>query len=284
MTRISVDISRLPKDVFTYTNERFYTFIENFCGKDEADLLSIQSIRSVDSFLSIEDAYSIFALDSDDVKEIQTRCGFKNRNGIYTVRPGIKSSLDYVKTLLKEMQKKVVRTKRMQPTLFQSTGLYSSFSSNNLSNVNTTAGLSVSEKDEDGHRDLIENSIQDWCIQNKNTIKIPDSNLISGVHYHLKFTSSLDKAEIKCSCGLVYILLRAESGNFKLSNYFRHLKSGCLMVQTEVMNDSIGDTTQDDTQDSTSISSLQQISITSVRKRTRRSTSKHTTTKKIRTA
>ncbi|CAF3895311.1 unnamed protein product [Rotaria sp. Silwood1] len=267
MTRISVDISRLPKDVFTYTNERFYTFIENFCGKDEADLLSIQSIRSVDTFLSIEDAYSIFALDSDDVKEIHTRCGFKNRNGTYTVRPGIKSSLDYVKTLLKEMQKS-----RQNQT------------SNNLSNVNPTAGLSVSEKDEDGHRDLIENSIQDWCIQNINTIKIPDSNLISGVHYHLKFTSSLDKAEIKCSCGLVYILLRAESGNFKLSNYFRHLKSGCSMVLTEIMNDSIGDTTQDDTQDSTSISSLQQISITSVRKRTRRTISKHTTTKKIRTA
>ncbi|CAF5121628.1 unnamed protein product, partial [Rotaria sp. Silwood1] len=69
-----------------------------------------------------------------------------------------------------------------------------------------------------------------------------------------------------------------------LSNYFRHLKSGCSMVQTEIMNDSIGDTTQDDTQDSTSVSSLQQISITSVRKRTRRAISKHTTTKKIRTA
>jgi hypothetical protein len=106
MTRFSVDTSRLPQDVFTYTNERFFKFIQKFCGKDEADLLSIQSIRSVDSFLSIEDAYSIFALDSDDVKEIQERCGFKNRNGTYTVRPGIKSSLHYVKTLLKEAQKR----------------------------------------------------------------------------------------------------------------------------------------------------------------------------------
>jgi hypothetical protein len=42
-----------------------------------------------------------------------------------------------------------------------------------------------------------------------------DSNFISGVHYHLKFTPSLDKGEIKCSCGFVYILLLADSGNFK---------------------------------------------------------------------
>ena len=216
MTRTSVDTSRLPRDVFTYTNEQFFKFIQNFCGTDEADLLSIQSIRSVDSFLSIEDVYSIFALDSDDVKEIQERCGFKNRNGTYTVRPGIKSSLDYIKTLLKEMQKTIVKIKRIQ-----SIGLFSSSSSNNLSNVNTTTTLFVSKKDETEHRSLIESSIQDWCIQNKDTIEISDPKLISGVHYHLKFTPSLDKGEIKCSCGFVYILLLAESGNFKVRLFFK---------------------------------------------------------------
>lgn len=216
MTRTSVNTSRLPQDVFTYTNEHFFKFIESFCGKDEADLLSIQSIRSVDSFLSIEDAYSIFALDSDDVKEIQERCGFKNRNGTFIVRPGIKSSLDYIKTLLKEMQKKVVKIKRIQ-----SIGLFSSSSSDNLSNANTTTTLSVSKKDEAEHRSLIESSIQDWCTQNKDTIEISDPKLISGVHYHLKFTPSLDKGEIKCSCGFVYILLLAESGNFKVRLFFK---------------------------------------------------------------
>ncbi len=68
---------------------------------------------------------------------------------------------------------------------------------------------------------LIENSIQEWCTQNKNTIKIPDSNFISGVDYYLEFSSSLDKAEIKCSCGLSYILLLADSGNFKVKLFFK---------------------------------------------------------------
>jgi hypothetical protein len=69
--------------------------------------LSIQAIRSVDSFLAIQDIYAIFELDSKDVQEIQKQCGFRKRNGTYTVKPGIKSSLDYVSTLLKQMQKRL---------------------------------------------------------------------------------------------------------------------------------------------------------------------------------
>ncbi|CAF5143466.1 unnamed protein product, partial [Rotaria sp. Silwood1] len=87
MTRTSLDTSRLPQDVLTYTDKQFYDFIKNFCGQDASDLLSIQAIRSVDSFLSIQDVYSVFELDSDDVKDIQKQCGFQKRNGIYTVRP-----------------------------------------------------------------------------------------------------------------------------------------------------------------------------------------------------
>ena len=55
------------------------------------------------------------------------------------------------------------------------------------------------------------------------------------------------------------------------------------MVQNRIMNNSISDTTQDNTQDSTAIISVQQTSTTPVRKKTRRTVSKYTTAKKIRT-
>jgi hypothetical protein len=59
------------------------------------------------------------------------------------------------------------------------------------------------------------------------------------------------------------------------------------VVQNKIMNNSISDATQDntqdDTQDSTSIISVQQTSTTLVRKRARRTVSKYTTRKKIRT-
>ena len=107
MVCTSLEMSRLPQDVLNYTDKQFYDFIKKFCGQDATDLLSIQAIRSVDSFLSVQDVYSIFELDSDDVKDIQKQCGFQKRNGTYTVRPGIKSTLDHLGTLLKEMKKKL---------------------------------------------------------------------------------------------------------------------------------------------------------------------------------
>ena len=125
MIRKSLDTSRLPKDALTYTDEKFFKLIRSFCGKDGSDILSIQAIRSVDSFLAIQDIYAIFELDSEDVQEIQKQCGFRKRNGTYTVKPGIKSSLDYVSTLLKQMQKQVGRrTKFNQFQLNQSVQLH----------------------------------------------------------------------------------------------------------------------------------------------------------------
>ncbi len=72
---MSLDTSR------TYTDEQFFKLIQSFCGKDGSDLFSIQDIRFVDSFLSIQDIYTIFELDSEDVQEIQKLCGFRKRNG-----------------------------------------------------------------------------------------------------------------------------------------------------------------------------------------------------------
>ncbi|CAF4866575.1 unnamed protein product [Rotaria sp. Silwood1] len=136
MARMLLDISQLPQGVLTYTNKRFFDFIEGFCGKDEADLLSIQAIRSVDSFLFIEDVYSIFTVDSEDVIEIQTRCAFKNRN-------------------------------------------------------------------------------EQWFVQNTSAINFRNINFVCGIDYHLKFSPSLDKVEVLCSCGSTSSLVLAESDNFK---------------------------------------------------------------------
>lgn len=220
MTRMSLDTSRLPKDVLTYTDEKFFKLIRSFCGKDGSDLLSIQAIRSVESFLSIQDIYTIFELDSEDLQEIQKQCGFRKRNGIYTVKPGVKSSLDYVSALLKEMQKQIGKTKKIQPVPTYSTESIDSLSSSSAldipANADTIVTSIVSKKDESEHRALIEKSIKDWCVKNGNIINIVDFNPISGVHYDLQFNPSLDKVEIRCSCSLSFTLLPGGSGNFKV--------------------------------------------------------------------
>ncbi|CAF1305966.1 unnamed protein product [Rotaria sp. Silwood1] len=257
MTRTSLGTSRLPQDVLTYTDKQFYDFIKNFCGQDTSDLLSIQAIRSVDSFLSIQDVYSIFEVDSDDVKNIKKQCGFQKRNGIYTVRP----------------------------VSIQSTVSASSCSpfTDSVSNINTNVTSFISKKVETEQRALIEKSIQEWCIKNEKIINISDFNLISDVDYYLQFSSSLDNLEIKCSCGILCTVFLGGSGNFKLSNYFRHLKTNCLFIQTKVKkNNQINNEIQDNSQDFSSIHSSQQTSTSAGRKRAGRTIENHATKKKIR--
>ena len=215
MSRASLDTSRLPRDVLTYTNKRFFDFIQSFCGKDEADLLAIQSIRSVDSFLSVEDVYSIFSLDSEDLDAIQKRCGFRNRNGLCTVRSGIKSSLDYVHDLLKKKQKEAARVKKSPATLRTSTDVPSpidvSLPSNDDSSITIRPGKTEAE-----HRENINKCIEEWCLQNKSDFGVDNFDFASDLTYELRISSSLDKGEIKCSCGLSASLFLGESGNFKV--------------------------------------------------------------------
>ncbi|CAF3784528.1 unnamed protein product [Rotaria sp. Silwood1] len=215
MARMLLDISQLPQDVLTYTNKRFFDFIEGFCGKDEADLLSIQAIRSVDSFLFIEDVYSIFTVDSEDVIEIQTRCAFKNRNGTFTVKPGIKSSLNYVLSLLKEMKKEAIKQKKnhlVSTPLIVSTTLVNGVDS---SSIDTVISPFISKKNEAEHNEFIITSIEQWFVQNTSAINFRNINFVCGIDYHLKFSPSLDKVEVLCSCGSTSSLVLAESDNFK---------------------------------------------------------------------
>ncbi|CAF3838867.1 unnamed protein product [Rotaria sp. Silwood1] len=228
MARMLLDISQLPQGVLTYTNKRFFDFIEGFCGKDEADLLSIQAIRSVDSFLFIEDVYSIFTVDSEDVIEIQTRCAFKNRNGTFTVKPGIKSSLNYVLSLLKEMKKEAIKQKKnhlVSTPLIVSTTLVNGVDS---SSIDTVISPFISKKNEAEHNEFITTSIEQWFVQNTSAINFRNINFVCGIDYHLKFSPSLDKVEVLCSCGSTSSLVLAESDNFKVRVFNKLIVSKCI--------------------------------------------------------
>ena len=215
MSRASLNTSRLPRDVLTYTNKRFFDFIQSVCGKDEADLLAIQSIRSVDSFLSVDDVYSIFSIDSEDLDAIQKRCGFRNRNGLCTVRPGIKSSLDYIHDLLKKKQKEAARVKKSQTTLRTSTDVPNRIDVSLPSNDDSSITIR-SDKTEAEHRENINKCIEEWCLQSKSDFGGDSFDLASDLTYELRISSSLDKGEIKCSCGLSTSLSLGDSGNFKV--------------------------------------------------------------------
>ncbi|CAF3545015.1 unnamed protein product [Rotaria socialis] len=230
-----------------------------FFGKDEADLLSIQAIR-------------------EDVIEIQARCAFKNRNGTFTVKPGIKSSLNYISSLLTEMKTKTTKKKKTAlvstPSILsiQSTvSIPSTVSTASSYSINSSPGDTaitpvVSTKTVTEHHEFITTSIEQWYNQNKN-----DLNLFAVI----------------CSCGLKSSLVRADSGNFKVSNYFRHLKTTCSVVQSQ----SIDNSTEHEqirsniviSRDSSLLLSSQQPSTVSTIKRARQTTAVNINKKKLRT-
>jgi hypothetical protein len=137
------------------------------------------------------------------------------------VRPGIKSSLDYLTALLKKKQKEAAKMKKIRLVSTQSTISSTSSSSITPSSGNTDVTSFVSKKNELEHSELIKKCIEEWCIQNKDGLNIPDFNFIYDIDYHLTFSPSLDKAEIKCSCGLSSALFLGDSGNIKVKLFFR---------------------------------------------------------------
>jgi hypothetical protein len=223
MSRTSSNTSRLPQDVLSYTRQDFIDFIRKFCGDDEADLLSVQAIRSVDSFLAIKDLYSIFSLDSEDVEAIKKQCGFKKKDGTFIVKPGIKSSLEYVATLLEEKKKECAKTKKTRPSFTPRTAAISSSatSPSSSSTISPSTAIAtaipfISKKTEAEYRLIINNNVNEWCIQQREQFSVPDLNLVCDVDYHLEIDLTLGKASVKCSCGSIAALFLCPSGNFKV--------------------------------------------------------------------
>jgi hypothetical protein len=50
-TKYSFNINHLPKDVLIFTDEKFHNFVKELLGESTADLLNIQAINNVPSFL-----------------------------------------------------------------------------------------------------------------------------------------------------------------------------------------------------------------------------------------
>ena len=54
-------------------------------------------------------------------------------------------------------------------------------------------------------------------------MNIHNLNLVCGTDYYLQLSASLDKAEIKCFCGVLSTLVLSSSGNFKVKLFLEYL-------------------------------------------------------------
>jgi hypothetical protein len=226
-----VDTSVLPSDIFGYRDEEFYSIVDQLAGAEEAELLRIQSIRTVNSFLRITNIFDILTIDSKEINNVKRQICFLLNDNTYVIKPGIRGSIEYLRDLFlqktKELSKpgndKTSNNRRRSSTMASSVVT--------ISQESSTSPRSTSPID---HRFFIVNSIEEWCSRNGGDLDLPNLKLIDGTDYLFILSSSdSDFAQIRCGCRASARLPR-QGNNFQLSNFYRHLKNGkCSMLKSK---------------------------------------------------
>ncbi|CAF1245692.1 unnamed protein product [Rotaria sordida] len=233
LTNIYLDTSRLPDDILSYTDQRFYDFVESFLGKLHSRLLAQLHISSVPCFLLTENPCAIFNMDIDDeiLEKLSKEICVKLKNNQFIVKPGIENSFKCLKQLLSKKTEEKLKKKRKGQQ--RSTNLgntistqSSSFSSASISlsqPLSATNSLSLLTLDE--HRQYLLNLIQQWCIDNKSSLQLNQLELKEGVDFTFFFLTVNDglEATVECKCGSK-ISLGKNLDKIQLSNFYKHLK------------------------------------------------------------
>ena len=101
-TTYCVNTSNLPDDVLTYTDEKFYNFVKEKLGQSAVDLLNLQAINNVPSFLLSDDLFDIIehAVASKEIKILREKISFAFPDGTFRVKIGLKNNFRYLNKLL----------------------------------------------------------------------------------------------------------------------------------------------------------------------------------------
>jgi hypothetical protein len=84
----------LPDDVLSYHDDVFYDLVRERCGETVEEMFKWQKIRSVQSLLRIEDVFDLMNYDSDDLKTMKQKVGFRLCTGKYQIKCGILTDVD----------------------------------------------------------------------------------------------------------------------------------------------------------------------------------------------
>jgi hypothetical protein len=121
------DTNKLSDDVLSLTDDKFYDFVKEVLGKTAADLLKIQAINNVPSFLLSNDLCGVIELDivSEELDDLRQKISFSIKDGTCHVKTGIHNDFKYLKKLLslklEEGDRKKKRNTKQTTTKINST-------------------------------------------------------------------------------------------------------------------------------------------------------------------
>jgi hypothetical protein len=94
-----INTSVLPPDILSLQNYDFFRVVEKLAGDIVAELLRIQAIRNVRTFMLVPDVLDVFKINAYELQQIKSRACFQLENNDYIVKIGIKISLEYLREL-----------------------------------------------------------------------------------------------------------------------------------------------------------------------------------------
>ncbi|CAF1178531.1 unnamed protein product [Rotaria sordida] len=230
-----VDTKVVLFDVFTYQDDDFYNLISQLAGPDEAALLKIQGIRTVNAFLRIPNIFDVFNINVKEVNDIKTKTCFILENNNYIVKSGIKGSIEYLRDLFGRKQGELLKnTNRKRRTISNVSSNTTATPNNSLQTITDTIQFSTtttSTIEAIDHRSFIIQSIDEWCLKHADEIGISDLKFVEGTDYVVTLSSGF--AHIRCACR-GSARLPKQGKNFRLSNFYRHLKGRrCSMLKAK---------------------------------------------------
>ena len=242
MSNIIIDTRIISADVLTYTDEKFYDLVRSLCGDTAVELLKILCIRSVQSLLmtNMKDIFSVLNLDYVQLDDIKKETCFRLQDNSFVIKPGIESSIKYLKELLLAKNNgslKQLKTKmKSSARITDFTHSTQSPSSSSITFTTTTPILNTTQPIKmsiDEHKKYVLEKITEWCNNNKENLLLQDFDLKENEHFILKITHGNTDLEglIRCKCG-VTTTLPTKDGRFVLSNFYKHIQTvKCSMMK-----------------------------------------------------
>lgn len=145
--------------------------------------MKIQSIRSVHSFLHIDNIFDILSFDSTEINSIKQSICFFLDDHSYLIKPGTKASIQYLRDCFMKKQKEIYSHLQRDhsndhDSMSTQISTFSSMSPSQL-NMSTSAVFD--------HRSFMVQAINEWCLRNSDSLVVIDLTLVEGPIFSFLF-------------------------------------------------------------------------------------------------
>ncbi|CAF1521394.1 unnamed protein product [Adineta steineri] len=88
------EISTLPNDLWSYSDDAFYSFLKGFAGDVEGEILEIQCIKNIRILLKVPDIFSFFQMNCKETFDLKKKACFVDDDMKFMVQSGIKYDIE----------------------------------------------------------------------------------------------------------------------------------------------------------------------------------------------